>query len=85
MKVVYGVDAPSYDVVQHWHRQFQCGCTSVETVPIPGHAMSAIDDATIQQIETTILEDRRVTERKLVHEVKINLGCVGKIYDHMHM
>ena len=70
-KVVYGEDDPSYDVVKQWHGQFKCNCTSVETFPIPGHPMSAIDDATIQQIETAIWEDRRVTERQLVHEVKI--------------
>ena len=31
MKETYGKDAPSYDVVKHWHRQFKCGRTSVET------------------------------------------------------
>ena len=68
MKAVYGEDAGSYDV-KNWHRQFKCGRTSVETVPIPipipGHPLSAIDDAIIQQIETAILEDRRLTERQL--------------------
>ena len=31
MKVVYGEDAPSYEYVKHWHRQFKCGRTYVET------------------------------------------------------
>ena len=58
----------------------------VETVPNSGHPLSAIDDATIQQIETAILEDRRVTEREVVNEVKISLVSVEKIiYNHMHM
>ena len=83
--MVYGEDAPPYGVVKHWHGQLKCGHTSVETVPIPGHPMSAIDDANIQQIETSILEDRRVREHKLVHQVKINLGSVENIYDHMHI
>ena len=78
MKVVYQEDDPSNDVVKHWHGQFKCGHASVEMVPIPGHPLSAIDDATIQQIETAILEDRCVTERQLVHEVKISLGSVEK-------
>ena len=43
-----------------------------------GHPLSAIDDATIQQIMTAILEDHRVTECQLVHEVKISLGSVEK-------
>ena len=76
--MVYGEDAPSYDVVKHWHGQFKCGHTSVEKVPIPGHPLSAMDDASIQQVETAILEDRCVTERQLVHEVKISLGSVEK-------
>ena len=41
MKVVYRVDASSYDVVKHWYGQFKCGRTSVETVPNPGHPLSA--------------------------------------------
>ena len=41
---------------------FKCGRTSVETVIVPGHPLSAIDDTNIQQIETAFLEDRRVTE-----------------------
>ena len=48
MKVVNGEDAPSYDIVKHWHGQFKRGRTSMETVPIPGHPLYAIDDATIQ-------------------------------------
>ena len=28
----YGEDAPSYDVVKHWHRQFKCSHTPVEIV-----------------------------------------------------
>ena len=86
MKEVYGEDAPSYDVVKHWHRQFKCGRTSVETAPIPGRSQSAIDDATIQQVEAAILDDRRITVRQLAHEVKISVGSVEKIiHDHLHM
>ena len=85
MKAVYREDAPSYDV-KHWHCKFKCRCTSVETVPIFGHPLSAIDDATIQQFETTIMEDRRVTERQLIHEVKISVVSVEKIiHGHLHM
>ena len=50
----------------------------MKTVPIPGHPLSAMDDASIQQVETAILEDRCVTEHQLVHEVKISFGSVEK-------
>ena len=52
MKAVYGENASSYDVVKHWHCQFKCCRASVKMLPIPGHPLSAIDDATIQLIET---------------------------------
>ena len=55
-------------------------------IPISGHALSAINDATTPQIETSILEDRPVIKRQLVYEVNINLGSVENIiYEHMHM
>ena len=55
-------------------------------IRIPGHALSDINDATIPQIETSILEDRPATERQLVYEVNISLGSVEIIiYKHMHM
>ena len=71
-----GEDAPSYDIVKHWHRQFKYGRTSVETVPISEHPLSTIVDANKQLIETAIFEDCHVTERQLVHEVKSNEGSV---------
>ena len=81
MKAVYGEDVPLYDVVKHWHGQFggqfKCGRTSVETVPFSGHPCPPLMMlGTIQQIETATLENRRVTERKLFHEVKISLRFV---------
>ena len=62
MKDVYGDDAPSYDVVKHWHRQFKCGRKSVEMTPIPGRPQSASDDATIQQVAAAILDNRRIKQ-----------------------
>ena len=37
MKKTYGDDAPSYDLVKRWHREFKHGRKSVETAPRPGH------------------------------------------------
>ena len=50
----------------------------METVPIPKHPLSSIDDDTIQQIETAILEDRCVTERQQDREIKTSVGSEGK-------
>ena len=59
----------------------------METVPIPGRPQSAIDDATIQQVEAAILEDRRVTVCQLARAAKISVGSVEKkpIHDHLLM
>ena len=50
-----GENAPSYNIVKLWLCQFKCSSTSAKTVPIPGRPQSAIDDATIQQLEAHIL------------------------------
>ena len=86
IKETYGDDTPLCDVVKHWHRQFKCGRTSVETAPIPGRPHSAIDEDTIHQVEAAILEDRCITVCQLVQNVKISVGSVEKIIrDHLHM
>ncbi|XP_063847842.1 protein GVQW3-like [Scylla paramamosain] len=86
MKDTYGEGAPSYDVVKHWHHQFMCGWTSVETAPIPGRPQSAINEDTIRQVEAAILEDRRITVHQLAQDVKINVGSVDKIlHDHLYL
>ncbi|XP_014788562.1 protein GVQW3-like [Octopus bimaculoides] len=71
IKEVYGDNAPSYDVVMHWHCQFKCGRTSVEIAPIPGQPHSVIDDNTIHKVEASILEDCHITIQQLAQEVKI--------------
>ena len=43
MKETYGDDAPSYDLVKHWHREFKHGRKSVEIAARPGRASSAIE------------------------------------------
>ena len=85
-KISYGEDAPSHDVVKDCHRQFKHSGTSVETDQIPGRPQSIIDDATIEQVEASILEDRSIKVRQLAHEVKISVRYVEKIiYDYLHM
>ena len=74
MKEVYWEDATSCDIVKHWHRQAMRARTSLGPVPIPARPQSAIDEAGWDPI----LEDRRVTERNLTHEVKISLRSVEK-------
>ena len=56
IKSVHGEDAPSYDVVKDWHRQFKHRSTSLKTDQIPGRPQSIIDDATIVQVEAAILK-----------------------------
>ena len=86
MKETYGDDAPSYDLVKRWHREFKHGRKSVETAPKPGRPSSAIDEASVRQVEAAILEDRRITIRQIAQEVKISTGSVETIiHNHLHM
>ena len=65
MKETYGDNAPSYDLVKRWHREFKHGRKSVETTPRPGRPPSAIDEASVRKVEAVILEDRRITIRQI--------------------
>uniref|UniRef100_A0A3Q2DUE6 Mos1 transposase HTH domain-containing protein n=1 Tax=Cyprinodon variegatus TaxID=28743 RepID=A0A3Q2DUE6_CYPVA len=86
IKETYGDDAPSYDLVKHWHREFKHGWKSVETAPRPGRPSSAIDEAAVRQVEAAILEDRCITVRQIAQEVKISIGSVETIiHVHLHM
>lgn len=72
--------------VKHWHHQFKCGRTSVETAPIPGRPQLAIDEDTIWQVEAAISEDHHITVHQLAQDVKVIVGSVDKIiHDHLHM
>ncbi|XP_076467208.1 protein GVQW3-like [Babylonia areolata] len=82
MKETYGEDAPSHDVVKHWHRQFKYDRISLETAPIPGRPQSAIDEDTIRQVEAAILEFRRLIIHQLAQDVKISAGSVEKTPTH---
>lgn len=86
MKETYGDDAPPYDLVKRWHRVFKHGRKSVETAPKPGCPSSAINEASVRQVEAAILEDRRITIRQIAQEVKISTGSVETIiHNHLHM
>ena len=86
IKETYGDDAPSYDLVKLWHRDFKHGRKSAETTPRPSHPPSAIDEASVSQVEAAILEDRHMTIRQIAQEIKISTGSVETIiYDHLHM
>ncbi|XP_076056318.1 protein GVQW3-like [Oratosquilla oratoria] len=86
IKETYGVDAPSYDLVKRWHREFKHGRNSVETAPRPSRPPSAIDEASVRQVEAAILEDRRITIRQIAQEVNISTGSVETIiHDHLYL
>ena len=76
MKVSYGEDSPSYDLVKHWHQQFKGGWTSVEMASIPGRPQSAIDEDNVPQVEAAILEDRHITVCHSAQDVKISVGSL---------
>lgn len=53
---------------------------------IPECPQSALDEDTIHQVETAILEDCCITVHKLAQDVKISVESVDKvIHEHLHM
>ena len=56
----------------------------METAPRPGRPSSAIDEASVRQVEAAILEDRHITIRQIAQEIKISTGSVETII-HNHL
>ena len=86
MLAVYKDDCPSYDVVKHWCKQFKCGRLSVHDEPRSGRPSMSSDRNIVRQIESFIMEDRRVTISNIVEKVGISRGSIYNIiHDELHM
>lgn len=56
----------------------KCGRILTTTALLPGRPHSAIDEDSIRKSEDTILDDHRITIRRLAIEVKIRVGSMEK-------
>lgn len=83
---VYGASAPSCRTVEHWAIEFKHGRESVEDDPRSGRPATAQNEEMIEKIEAMVMEDRRISARRIVETLDISHGSVLSIlHDQLHM
>ena len=66
---VYGTDAPFYATVVRCAREFKHGRDSLEDDPRSGKPSDATAKATVTQVETIIMSDRRIKVKEICRDV----------------
>uniref|UniRef100_H3A213 Mos1 transposase HTH domain-containing protein n=1 Tax=Latimeria chalumnae TaxID=7897 RepID=H3A213_LATCH len=83
---VYGDGAPHYSTVAKWYSEFKHGHESLEDDPWSGCPADVVTPETIAQVETLIMQDRRIKTDAIVTELGTSHGSVLKIiHDHLGM
>jgi len=79
MTVVYGECAPSYATVKRWAAEFHQGRSSLEDKPRLGRPSEAVCEENCRAVESTVLQNSRVTVHLIADAVGISTGSVETI------
>lgn len=86
LEAVFGESSLSKMTVSRWVKRFKEGRATLEDDQRSGRPATAVNPATIKQVEDLILKDRRITLREIIDEIPISKGSVVEIiHDHLHM
>jgi hypothetical protein len=58
---IFGNDAMGIAQIKEWYNRFKDGCTSVESDAHPSRPSTSRNDDLIDQMQTLVMQDRRVT------------------------
>jgi len=72
-------DAMSITRIKEWYNRFKDGSTSVDSEPRHGRPSTSQNDNVINQVQTLVMQDRRITVRDLAGEVGVSIGSVHTI------
>jgi len=75
----FGDDAMSITRIKEWYNCFKDGSTSVDSEPRHGRPSTSQNDNVINQVQTLVMQDRRITVRELADEVGVSIGSVHTI------
>lgn len=79
LQKAFGDRSMSRASVFDWHKLFKEGRERVEDEPRPGRPSTSTDEAHVEEIEKTVLQNRRTTIRDIVDIVGISQGSVNTI------
>jgi histone-lysine N-methyltransferase SETMAR len=83
---VYKDAAPSKATIANWAREFKHGRCSLEDDPRAGAPSTAVNRETIAAVETIVIEDRRVSLKKVAAAVGISSTSAHRIlHKELHM
>ncbi|PNF32294.1 hypothetical protein B7P43_G16679 [Cryptotermes secundus] len=75
----FGDDAMSNSWIKEWYNHFKDGRTSVDSEPCSGRPSTSRNENVIEQVQTLVMEDRRITVRELANEIGVGTGLVHSI------
>jgi len=76
----FGDDAMGITQIKEWYNRFKDGRTSEDSDAHSGRPSTSRNDELIDQVRTLVMQDRRVTVRKLAEEVGISTGSVHSFF-----
>jgi hypothetical protein len=76
---VFGDDAICITQIKAWYHRFKDGRTSVDSDSRSGRFSTSRNYELIDQVRTKVMQDHRVTVRKLAEEAGISTGSVHSI------
>ena len=76
---VFANDATGITQIKEWYNRFKDGRTLVESDTRSGRPSTSQNDELIDQVQTLVMQNCRVTIRELVEEVVISIGSVHSI------
>ena len=71
-----GDDSLSYSSVKKWAALFKAGRQSTEDDPRGGRPSTAVTEENVEAVEDLVMNDRRVSVRKIAAETQISVGSV---------
>jgi hypothetical protein len=82
----FGDDAMSTSRIKEWYNRFKNGHTSVYSEPRSGRPSTSRNENAIEQVQTAIMQDHRITVREIATELGVSIGSVHSILtENLHM
>ena len=79
MQQAFGDNSMSISRLREGFIRLKNDCTSVDSEPRSGRPSTCLNENVVQQVQTLVLRDRRITVREITNEIGISIGSVHAI------